>query len=257
MVKLKASLTHLALSSVVVGSIFLIIFFAWYPYPYFEIRGAGDIVLILIGVDLVLGPLLTFIVYKPKKKTLVFDLSVIVMIQLAALVYGVSAIYEERPYFMVYAVDRFTLLAEKDVDFSEITDQSLMEKPGIGPLMVLAKMPEDPQEKQQLMTEVVFENKPDLDRRPKYWVPYPENLEIVFARTKTLQELKDKRDSVAPQVDKIVASHGGDIDDLAFAPMIGKNGDFAIVLERNTGRLADAIAVDPWLDDDLPLSHDE
>ncbi|MFB3064548.1 MAG: hypothetical protein ACE1ZL_07605, partial [Gammaproteobacteria bacterium] len=38
MAKLKASLIHLALSSVVVGSIFLIIFFAWYPYPYFEIR---------------------------------------------------------------------------------------------------------------------------------------------------------------------------------------------------------------------------
>jgi len=214
-------------------------------------------VLILIGVDLVLGPLLTCIVYKPKKKTLVFDLSVIVLIQLAALVYGVSAIYEERPYFMVYAVDRFTLLAEKDVDFSEITGQSLKAKPGIGPVMVLAKMPEDPQERQKLMTEVVFENKPDLDRRPKYWVPYQENLEIVFARTKTLQELKKHRESVAGLVDKIVASHGGDIDDLAFAPMIGKNGDFAIVLERNTGRLVDAIAVDPWLDDDPPLPQDE
>ena len=257
MAKLKASLIHLALSSVVVGSIFLIIFFAWYPYPYFEIRGAGDIVLILIGVDLVLGPLLTFIVYKPKKKTLVFDLSVIVIIQLAALVYGVSAIYEERPYFMVYAVDRFTLLAEKDVDFAEITGHSQKEKPGIGPLMVLAKMPEDLQEQQKLMTEVVFENKPDLDRRPKYWVPYRENLEIVFARTKTLQELREKRGSVAGLVDKIVASHGGNIDDLAFAPMIGKNGDFAVVLERKTGRLVDAIATDPWLDDDSALPQDE
>lgn len=250
MAKLKASLTHLTLSSVVVGSIFLIIFFAWYPYPYFEIRGAGDIVLILIGVDLVLGPLLTFIVYKPKKKSLVFDLSVIVIIQLSALVYGVSTIYEERPYFMVFAVDRFTLLAEKDVDFSQIADQELKEKPGIGPVLVLAKMPEDLQEQQKLMTEVVFEHKPDLDRRPKYWVPYQQNQEIVFARTKTLQALRDKRESVAARVDKIVASYGGDINDLAFAPMIGKNGDFAIVLERKTGRLVDAIAVDPWLDDD-------
>ena len=250
MAKLKASLTHLALSGVVVGSIFLIIFFAWYPYPYFEIRGAGDIVLILIGVDLVLGPLLTFIVYKPKKKSLVFDLSVIVIIQLAGLVYGVNAIYQERPYFMVYAVDRFTLLAEKDVDFSQIKDETLKEKPGVGPVMVLAKMPEDVQEQQKLMMEVVMENKPDLDRRPKYWIPYRENLDIVFARTKTLQDLKIKRESVANLVDKIVAKHSGGIDDLAFAPIIGKNGDFAVVLERETGRLVDAIDVDPWLDDD-------
>ncbi len=250
MAKLKASLTHLALSGAVVGSIFLIIFFAWYPYPYFEIRGAGDIVLILISVDLVLGPLLTFIVYKPKKKTLVFDLSVIVIIQLAALVYGVSAIYEERPYFMVYAVDRFTLLAEKDVDFSQIEDQRLKEKPGVGPVMVLAKMPEDPQEKEALMMEVVFEGKPDLDRRPEYWVPYRENLEIIFTRTKTLQELKTKRAPVADIVDKMVAKYSGGIDDLAFVPMIGKNGDFAVVLEKETGKLIDAIDVDPWLDDD-------
>jgi len=250
MAKLKASLTHLALSGVVVGSIFLIIFFAWYPYPYFEIRGAGDIVLILIGVDLVLGPLLTFIVYKPKKKSLVFDLSVIVIIQLAGLVYGVNAIYQERPYFMVYAVDRFTLLAEKDVDFSQIKDETLKEKPGVGPVMVLAKMPEDVQEQQKLMMEVVMENKPDLDRRPKYWIPYRENLDIVFARTKTLQDLKIKRESVANLVDKIAAKHSGGIDDLAFAPIIGKNGDFAVVLERETGRLVDAIDVDPWLDDD-------
>ena len=133
----------------------------------------------------------------------------------------------------------------------------MMEKPGIGPSRVLAKMPEDQQERQQRMTEVVVENKPDLDRRTKYWVPYPENLEIVLARAKTLRELREKRESVEDLVDKIVADHGGNIDDLVFEPMIGKNGDFAIVLARNTGRLVDAIAVDPWLDDDLPLPHDE
>ena len=79
----------------------------------------------------------------------------------------------------------------------------------------------------------------------------------MFARTKTLQELKKRREAVAGLVDKIVASHDGVIDDLAFAPMIGKNGDFAIVLERKTGRLVDAIATDPWLDDDQPLLQDE
>ncbi len=249
MVKLRASLIHLALSGVVVGSIFLIIFFAWYPYPYFGIRGAGDIVLILISVDLVLGPLLTFIVYKPKKKTLVFDLSVIVIVQLLALVYGVNAIYQERPFFMVYAVDRFTLLAEKDVDFSQITNETLKKKPGVGPVMILAKMPEDLDEQQQLLTEVVFENKPDLDRRPKYWIPYEENLNIVFARAKSLQQLKIQREGAVVMIGHVVRSYGGTIDDLVFAPIIGKNGDFAMVIEKSTGKIVDAIEIDPWLDD--------
>ena len=77
MTRYKASFIHFLLSAIVVGAIFSIIFFVWYPGPTFRIAGAVSIVLVLVAVDLVLGPTLTLIVYKEGKPGLKFDLIVI------------------------------------------------------------------------------------------------------------------------------------------------------------------------------------
>ena len=44
MSKLRAFLIHLTISATVVGAVFAIIFFFWYPAPYFRVSGANDIV---------------------------------------------------------------------------------------------------------------------------------------------------------------------------------------------------------------------
>ena len=120
MSRLQAFLVHLSLSAAVVGSGFAIVFFIWYPQPYFEVVGAWYLIRILFIVDVVLGPLLTFIVFKPGKPGLKFDLTVIALVQVAALMYGATIIYQERPYYLVFAVDRFELVARKDLDLSGI-----------------------------------------------------------------------------------------------------------------------------------------
>ena len=109
--KLHAFLIHLAGSALVVGALCAIIFFVWYPAPYFAAKGASGVLRVLIGVDLILGPTLTLILFRPRKPGLVFDLSIIATIQLAALVFGTTVIYQERPYYAVFAVDRFQVLA--------------------------------------------------------------------------------------------------------------------------------------------------
>ncbi|MDG4553623.1 MAG: hypothetical protein P9E24_05180 [Candidatus Competibacter sp.] len=65
MTQLHAFVIHLA-TSVTIFLIFLgIMFFVWYPAPYFEIDGGWKVPRILAGLDVVLGPLLTLIVFKP------------------------------------------------------------------------------------------------------------------------------------------------------------------------------------------------
>ena len=66
--KLKAAGIHLALSALVIAIIFGIIFLLWYPAPWFKVTGTNEIIWVLIGVDLVLGPALTLLVYKKGKK---------------------------------------------------------------------------------------------------------------------------------------------------------------------------------------------
>src|SRR5437762_10459463 len=61
----RAFLTHLLSSAVIVSAVCVLVFFVWYPHPYFRISGAWNPLRVLIGVDLVLGPLLTLLVFKP------------------------------------------------------------------------------------------------------------------------------------------------------------------------------------------------
>jgi hypothetical protein len=81
----------------------------WYPPPYFTIDGGWTHLKILISIHLVIGPLLTFIVFKSGKPSLKFDLSCIVLLQLGALLYGRMIIYQQRPAFVVSSVDRVYL----------------------------------------------------------------------------------------------------------------------------------------------------
>ena len=88
---------HFAISAAIMGGFCALTFFVWYPHPYFAASSAWSALRVLIVVYLVIGPLLTLIVFKPGKWGMKFDLWVIGTLQLAALVIGGSAIYRERP----------------------------------------------------------------------------------------------------------------------------------------------------------------
>lgn len=112
--KLKAFLVHFSVSALVLGSFFLLLFFFWYR-GFFAVIDVDRPLLLLVGIDLILGPLLTFIVYRKGKRTLVFDLSVIVLLQIVAFVYGAYVIYQGKPSLMVDYNGRFEVVFEKEI----------------------------------------------------------------------------------------------------------------------------------------------
>ena len=246
MSRLRAFLVHLSLSATVVGIAFAIVFFIWYPQPYFKVVGAWYLIRILIIVDVVLGPLLTFIVFKPGKPGLKFDLTVIALVQVAALIYGGSIIYHERPYYMVFAVDRFELVPRKDLDLSNINDDALKEKPLIGAVPVFAKLPEDPDALSKFTEEVMFEGKPDLERRPEFWHPYAELASEAPAQAKDLYELLEDDEVTAGIVALVIEKHKFDHAKLGYLPLVGRTENFAIVLDMETGEQLEILDVDPY-----------
>jgi len=110
--KLKATGIHICLSLVVFIYLAYQIYYNWYPQPYFSIDGGWQGIRLVAGVDLVLGPLLTFLIFDLSKsrKEIVFDLMTIVTIQFGALAYGVNATYNQRPVAIVI-IDNFVLTA--------------------------------------------------------------------------------------------------------------------------------------------------
>ncbi len=247
----RAFLTHLLSSAVVVGAVCVLVFFVWYPHPYFQISGAWNPLRVLIGVDLVLGPLLTLLLFKPGKKGLWFDLSVILIVQMAALVYGVTVIYGERPYFNVFAVDRFTVLAHSEVDTTEWEKASdrLGAKPLAGPVLAVAMRPTDPAAQQRLLDETVFGGKPDIDHRPELWVPYRENVSQVLANARPLSTLHSSRPDVRAEIERLPARLGLPAQRLGFVPVAVRERYLALVIDTNTGVPLDVVEQDPWAGD--------
>ena len=108
--KLKATGIHLCLSVAVFVYLAYQIYFNWYPQPYFSIDGGWQGIRLVGAVDLVLGPLITFLIFNPHKprREIVFDLAIIVAIQLGALAYGIHATYSQRPVAVVL-IDEFVV----------------------------------------------------------------------------------------------------------------------------------------------------
>ncbi|RLA27474.1 MAG: hypothetical protein DRR11_18190 [Gammaproteobacteria bacterium] len=244
MSKSRAFLFHLSASATIVGIVCALIFFVWYPQPYFDIVGAGAVLKILIGVDLVVGPLLTLFLYKPNKPNLKFDLSVIVAIQLIALIYGTTVIYQERPYYVVFAIDRFEVVGKTEIDTSDIRIDALREKPLIGPMLVVALFPDSEQERQELLNDVLS-GKPDLERRPEYWDVYAKHSDSVIARGITLPNMADKRPDARDKIEAFIQSQAHS-DEMVGLPIIGKKGAFYFVLNSTTRRPLGVINFDPW-----------
>lgn len=133
MTKIKAALSHLLISMFVIGLFILIVLFIWYPSPFTAISGVFEPLKLLIIVDVIIGPILTFIIYKKNKKGLMLDITLIVMMQLAALFYGIHIIKGGRPNLVVLHNGTFHYLSEKfsknqDLKFDELKP-SLFSKP--------------------------------------------------------------------------------------------------------------------------------
>jgi len=245
MSRIRAFLTHLAISASVVGAALAIIFFVWYPAPYFQVAGAWNVVKVLVTVDMIVGPLMTLMLFRSGKPGLLFDLSVIALIQVTALGYGLTVIYSERPYFVVFAVDRFEVLARKDVDESTITDDRLRQKAWAEPIYVAATLPDTLEAQQQLINDIL-DGKPDIERRPEFWSPYAEHTGEVMEKATPLAELGRERPDATKYTNHIIAAHE-DGERLSGVPVIGKHGVYVLVIEPEHKKPVGLIPIDPWI----------
>lgn len=243
----RAALTHLWPSLLVLATIAVLILLAWYPYPFLQFKENDKFSLLLVISAVFIGPALTWLVYKKGKKGLVFDLVVIVLIQLSAVAWSTTALYVNRPYFMVFTVDRFDVFSIREVDVTAITNPEFLDKPFTRPVLLYAEMPKDERGFQKLLQEVMFEGKPDLQFRPEFWSLYQEKRREVLKTSHPLLELRSVRPESAGAIDGLVKNNGGDITGLKFVPAMLPNGQFAAILDGDSGEVIDMLEINPWI----------
>ena len=130
--------------------------FKWFPTYYFHIDGGYRGIVTIFFVDVVLGPGLTLLLFKPGKPRLKFDMTVIVIIQAIALSWGVESVYTERPALTVFYDGEFSCLKYSDV--SEVDLERLMLDDKGPPLLAVLPRPNTYFEYQAMTIEALRKN---------------------------------------------------------------------------------------------------
>ena len=205
----QAAATHLLISAAIGAAALVVILGVWFPGALFEAAGGLGLLYLLVGVDVVVGPLLTLVVFKSGKPGMKFDLAVIGVLQVAALVYGFSVVAHARPAFVVFVLDRFEMVAAVDLAPEELAAAKRAEFrsiPWTGPKLVAADMPTDRAERQKLV--MLAPTGLDLQHLPKYYVPYEERTKEVLAKAMTIAKLRATEPANIAAVDAWLASSG-------------------------------------------------
>lgn len=105
---------HFLLSAAILGALLTIMLTMWYPNGLFSVAGGWQGLRILAPIDLVLGPVLTLLFYRPNKRGVARDLALIACVQLGALGYGAHAVYQQRPVALVFAEGEFIAITPAD-----------------------------------------------------------------------------------------------------------------------------------------------
>lgn len=236
--RFQAGLTHLGASALVALAALVLVFIFWYPDVMAQAQGVSRLLMILIGVDVVLGPAITTIIWNPGKGNwLRFDLFVIALVQTLALLYGLQAIYGGRPAYLVFNIDRFEITAFQEVDAaSHSRAPAEFRRSFWGYRTASARLPEDQKERQELLFNSVSGG-PDLRQLPHLFLPLHAERETMLAKLHPMGELRTINELDEAAWIELIASFRRPESELGYLPMRGNLEDGAVVLDAKTGEM--------------------
>lgn len=240
--KIEAFLTHLVSSAIVIAIYLALVRFAWYPEPYFHLEQVFAVVGLVVGVDLILGPALTFVVFKPGKASLTFDLGIIVLCQLVALSWGCWITYSQRPLYVAFADEMFSVIPARDIDVNTIPDSSLRNAGWQGPRLVYVDLPRDAATLKKLVEEGMASGR-KAAARGEFYRPLGEHLPAIKQLGLPIEARIKEHPEIQQLVDSVLQRHGGSLPDYWYFPVEGRQVVALLILLAKTGEFVDIVGI--------------
>jgi hypothetical protein len=243
--RFRASAIHLGISATIATLVFAAIYFVWYPGPMFDAAGGRDLFLLVLAVDVTVGPLVTLIIFVPGKKGLVFDLWTIGILQASFLSYGVWTIAEARPVYIAFVKDRFELAHANQIPDSVLRDAHMdryLDLPWTGPTFVGVRFPTDADEKFKIMVSGL--SGVDIHCYPQYQVPYEQIRQQVIDRSIRLQNLASFNKGLS--VPELAQRLGRKEDEVRYLPLRAGKVDLTVLIDAKTGAVLKVASLKPW-----------
>jgi len=245
--KFRAFGIHFTATLIVALLAAALIFLVWYPAPFGTMVGGLKLFLLITGCDLALGPLISLIIYNSRKSrlALVFDYTVVGLVQIAAFVYGVYAVSQARPAYVAFVKDRLEVIAA-----GEIAEKDLLEAKGSkyaspsmrGPVLVATFV--KPADKDDALW-AALEGR-DVGVRPKFFVDYGSQIEPIKKRLKPLSQLRRRN----REFERIIAESLRELhrpaEDFGWLPVKHTRGFWTVLVDQQTGYPVKYVPIDPY-----------
>ncbi|HKQ15415.1 MAG TPA: TfpX/TfpZ family type IV pilin accessory protein [Steroidobacteraceae bacterium] len=246
--KVRAFALHflitLALSACAAALVFLI----WFPAPFATMLGGTKLFGILLMCDLGLGPLTSFIIYNSRKsrRALLFDYTVVGIVQLGAFLYGLHAVANTRPVFIAFVKDRLDVISADEIDDADLAQGAAgyRERPRWRPQLVGTQAPQDKDERAKVLFSAM-EGK-DYSMLPAYYVSYEQNLPEIKARALPVSELERRHSAAKPLLAQAQTQLRVPIEKLVWVPVKHRRGFWTALLDAETGRPVYWLPLDPY-----------
>jgi hypothetical protein len=194
----RAFTIHLLISVLIAGSVAAVLFLVWYPPKLLGFAGAEGLLLLMAGIDIVAGPLLTLIIFEAGKKGLKFDLALISIAQAAFLAYGVWTTWHSRPVFIVAVNGTLEVVFANNVSAEELAkakDPQYATLPWGKALLVGTKLTAEQE------FDAVFKAMAgrDIAMRQELYAPYEASKQQLLDKAETFESVIDVEPKLADQ----------------------------------------------------------
>jgi hypothetical protein len=219
----KAATIHFFLGLVIACLFAWLVFSIWYPYPYRALAGGVELFTIIIAIDLVCGPLLTFVLFSPYKAPLEIctDLCFVVAIQITALSYGVWTVWQTRPIFVVHETDHLNITARVNVETNQLAALPIELTPIFfgGPIM--ASLRSFTVQEQNSINADIKNGGRDRSERPMYYIKFDgvKAYQTGFSLSKYLQIHPESQKQISILIGNTDANN---LSKFKYLPIVGR-----------------------------------
>ncbi|HET9446088.1 MAG TPA: TfpX/TfpZ family type IV pilin accessory protein [Steroidobacteraceae bacterium] len=237
---------HFLITLVLSAAAAALVFLAWFPAPFHKMLGGTTLFEIMVLCDLGLGPLSSFIVYNSRKtrRALLFDYTIIAIVQISAFVYGVYAVANNRPAYIVFVGDRFEVIPAGAIDDADLARGGAYDERPWGPQLVAIRDPKDVEEHNQMLFSGLGGK--DYSVLPEYYIPFEQDLAELRRRAKPVTDLEQRHEEAQPLVAEAVAELQIPVERLVYMPVMHKDGFWTVLLDSDTGQPVSWLPVDPY-----------
>jgi len=242
--RLKAFSLHLLSSAAVLTLILGSLYFGWYRWPGWHLTDVARVVFVMVCVDVVLGPTLTFIIANKNKprRELVRDIGIIVAVQLCALIYGSASLWSGRPLYYAFSANVLQLVQAYDIDAAEAED-GRRQNPALAPhwyslpRWIWAPLPQNAEDAGKIVASAVTGGD-DVVSMPKYFKPWEEGLPSLKTQLKRVDDVGYFAKSEKKRLKEKMKAAGLPDDQSNTMPLTGRGHPVLAVFDPSTLKIA-------------------